>query len=138
MTMILLRGGKSGEPLVVTLLRAVPGGNPPFSVAAPSRAAPPVAPPHMPARASTTPLHEPVAHVSMAPPQNAPVSTTAPGEMEKALSTEFKNISYLWGGGQRDPVHAALVDWKDDLLCQMPLVPVLLFICPHAVICPAF
>jgi hypothetical protein len=125
--MILLRGGKSGEPLVVTLLRAVPSGNPPFSVAAPSRAAPPVATPHTPARAASPPLPEPVAHVPMAPPQNAPVSTAAQGEMEKALSTEFKNISYLWGGGQRDPVHAALVDWKDDLLCQMPLlVPVLL------------
>jgi hypothetical protein len=132
--MILQRGGKAGEPLVVTLLRAVPGGNPPFSVAAPTRAAPPVAPPHTPARAASPPLPEPVAHVPMAPPQHAPVSTAAPGEMEKALSIEFKNISYLWSGGQRDPVHAALVDWKDDLLCQMPLlVPVLLLICTHAV-----
>ena len=67
---------------------------------------------------SSPPLPEQVATVPMVPPPHVPVPTAAPGEMEKALGTEFRNISFLWSGEQQDPVVTALVDWKDDLLCE--------------------
>ena len=111
-TMILQRGGKGGAPLVVTLLRAVPGG-----AAEPSTApAPPVAArTFVPTRAAEPPL-PPAAEPVWEPP--AAVSTAQPGAMDEALGKEFKKISFLWAGKDQDPVVAALVDWKDDLLCK--------------------
>ena len=115
-TMILQRGGKGGDPLVVTLLRAIPGGNARVTAIETARA------PMMPLRAA--PLAPPVPSVAVSsfpppPPRELPpVSTAAPGQMEGVLSDEFKNIAFLWGGTQEDPVVKALVDWKDDLLCK--------------------
>ena len=54
--------------------------------------------------------------------------------MEKALSTEFRKISFLWSGEQQDPVVTALVDWKDDLLCELLFpFPVVVLICAQEV-----
>jgi len=37
--------------------------------------------------------------------------------MDQAMGSEFNQIAFLWGGREPDPVIAALVGWKDDLLC---------------------
>jgi hypothetical protein len=38
--------------------------------------------------------------------------------MEKALASEFQHLSFLWKGKEQDPSTAALIGWKDDLLCK--------------------
>ena len=70
-TMILQRGGKGGDPLVVTLLRAIPGGNARMTTLATAPA------PMMPVRAA--PLAPPapaVAVSSFAPPHFKVASCT--------------------------------------------------------------
>ena len=118
-TMILQRGGKGGEPIVVTLLRAVLGGAPVHvaaPTATPTRAAAPAAPqpstfaPPAPVPAPFPPFHDPA---PAAPP------ATDPTEMHEALCIEFKNIAFLWEEKQ-NPMVSALVEWKDDLLYGGP------------------
>lgn len=116
-TMILQRGGKGGEPIVVTLLRAVPGGMAvhPTQSSMPTRASAPLPPQAPPVRASNAEAHlQPTStpHLSATP-------TSDLTEMHKALCTEFQNISFLWTDSEHpDPMVLALVEWKDDLLCK--------------------
>ena len=51
------------------------------------------------------------------PPSPRDLLPVAHREMDKALSSEFRQISFLWKGkALADPVSAALVTWKNDLL----------------------
>ena len=125
MTMIMQRGGKGGGPLVVTLLRAVPRDALPMAemprslpVSYPQQTAKfeekslrPDPLPSVLAPAPSLPTREPPA----LPTRELPVHTS---EMDQALTEEFNNIAFLWGGREPDPVVAALVHWKDDLLCK--------------------
>lgn len=124
-TMIMQRGGKGGGPLVVTLLRAVPRDALPMAEMPRSLPVPypqqtakfeekslrPDPLPSVLAPAPSLPTREPPA----LPTRELPVHTS---EMDQALTEEFNNIAFLWGGREPDPVVAALVHWKDDLLCK--------------------
>jgi hypothetical protein len=96
-TIILQRVGQA-EPVVATLIRGR-GAPVPEPSAAPKPAAPPAA---------------------------APVfSSETTAKMERSLRQEFSKINFLWGEQMQDPVAAALVSWKDELLygCTAPDLP---------------
>jgi hypothetical protein len=119
-TMILQRGGKGGEPIVVTLLRAVPAVGRavhPAQSPMPTRARAPL--PSQAAAVGTSTVEAPL------PSAHVPLPSADPTEMRKALCAEFQNIAFLWSDReQQDPVVTALVEWKDDLLCEkVPRLP---------------
>lgn len=105
-TMIFRRGNLSvpgGEQIVVTLLRAVPGGGPQ------RRAAATPEDPHRLQAAAPNARH------AAPPPREDRVDTQYVEEMAQ-LKRDFSAMSFLWGEPVPDPLLESMKDWKTNIL----------------------
>jgi hypothetical protein len=93
-TMIFRRGagGAQGEQIVVTLLRAVPGGGAPAPRGTPQHGGAPA--PH-----------------KGAPPADVPMIDST-----RELKKEFAALSFLWGEPVENAVQESMAEWKKNML----------------------